>query len=155
MAPIVPRPFSVEPGGEMEVTRAGRFRLVAAPLEHSVPCCGYRLQEDDGRRMLSERLEAAGVRGAAVGELQRQGSVSIDAREVRLEDVSEARPGQAFALVMDTRPCHGAERLVRAADLVVCESTYLHTEAREAHDHFHMTAWQAAELAAREFDGWL
>ena len=28
-------------------------------------------------------------------------------------EVSVARPGQAFALVMDTRPCAGAERLAR------------------------------------------
>src|SRR5262245_9230045 len=88
LAPIVPRPVCGEPGAEMEVTGAGQFRLVAAPLEHSVPCYGYRLQEDDGRRMLPERLEQAGVRGAAVGELQRQGRVRIDGREVRLEDVS-------------------------------------------------------------------
>jgi ribonuclease Z len=147
VSPVVPKPFSVEPGCEFEVTRAGRFRLVAASLEHSVPCCGYRLQEDDGRRMLPERLEQAGVRGAAVGELQRQGRVTVEGREVRLEDVSEARPGQSFALVMDTRPCPGAERLMRDADIVVCESTYLHGEAREAHDHFHTTARQAAELA--------
>src|SRR5882724_9138718 len=48
-------------------------RLFACPLEHGVDCYGYRLQEDDSRRMLPERLEAAGVRGPAIGELMRQG----------------------------------------------------------------------------------
>jgi ribonuclease Z len=146
-ATIVPRPV-VSPSGEMiEVGRRGKVRLLAHPLEHGVDCYGYRVQEDDGRRMVPELLERAGVRGAAVGELQRRGEVVVAGRTVRLEEVSTARPGQAFALVMDTRPCAGAQQLAGAADLLVCEATYLTAEAREAYDHFHMTATDAARLA--------
>jgi ribonuclease Z len=147
LAVIVPRPIAVTPAADIEVSRTGKFRFVASPLQHGVECCGYRLEEDASRRMLPDRLEQAGVRGPLVGELQRQGHVTVDGHVVRLEEVSEPRPGQSFALVMDTRPCPGAERLVQGADLVVCESTYLHADAQDAHDHFHMTARQAAELA--------
>jgi len=66
---------------------------------------------------------------------------------VRLDEVSEPRPGQAVSLVMDSRPCPGAEALAKGVDLLVCESTYLESEATEAHDHFHTTAAQAARLA--------
>src|SRR5205823_12569599 len=79
--------------------------------------------------------------------LMRAGRLDVGGRTVLLEEVSEHRPGQAFALVMDTRPCPGAEALARNVDLLVCESTYLESEGREAHDHFHMTAAQAAGLA--------
>jgi ribonuclease Z len=146
-ATVVPRPVPVEPGGEVEVCRAGKVRLLARALEHGVDCVGYRVQEDDGRRMLPERLEQAGVRGPAVGVLQRRGQVEAGGRVVRLEEVSAYRPGQAFALVMDTRPCPGALALARGADLLVCEATYLEAEAREAHEHYHLTAAQAAALA--------
>jgi ribonuclease Z len=71
------------------------------------------------------------------------------AGSARLEEVSEARAGQAFALVMDTRPCPGAEALARGADLLVCESTYQMDAAPEARERFHMTVAGAAELAAR------
>src|SRR5262249_33212434 len=87
------------------------------------------------------------VRGPAVGALLREGAIEVGGRSVRLEEVSEPRPGQAFALVMDTRPCAGAAALARGADLLVCEATYLDAEAREAHEHYHMTAGQAAALA--------
>jgi ribonuclease Z len=97
--------------------------------------------------MIPERLSAAGVRGPAVGELMRRGEIVISGQTVRLEDVSEPRPGQSFALVMDTRPCGGARTLAHGVDMLVCESTYLESESHEAHDHFHMTARQAAELA--------
>jgi ribonuclease Z len=146
-ATLVPRPVSASAGAEVEVCRAGCVRILARALEHGVDCQGYRVQEDDGRRMLPEKLAEAGVRGPAVGALLRAGRLEMAGRTVRLEDVSEPRPGQAFALVMDTRPCAGAEGLARGVDLLVCESTYLQSEAREAHDHFHMTAGQAAELA--------
>jgi ribonuclease Z len=142
---LIPRPVSGQ--GTIEVTRRGSMKLSACPLEHGVDCFGYRLQEGDGRRMLPERLEAAGVRGPMVGELMRRGQVQVGGRVVTLEEMSEARQGQSFAVVMDTRPCEGAERLATGTDLLVCESTYQDSETQEAHDHFHMTAAQAARLA--------
>ncbi len=146
-ATIVPRPVEGGSGEEIDVGRRGSVRLVARALEHGVNCYGYRLQEDDSRRMLPELLDKAGVRGPAVGLLQRKGEITVGERTVRLEDVSVARPGQGFAFVMDTRPCEGATRLAEGADLLVCESTYLGAESQEAHDHFHMTAVDAATLA--------
>jgi ribonuclease Z len=144
-ATLVPRP--VKGAEEQLILRQGEMSLRACPLEHGVDCYGYRLQEDDSRRMLPDLLARAGIRGPAVGELIRKGQLMIEGRTMTLEEVSEPRPGQSFALVMDTRPCAGAETLARGADLLVCESTYLESEAAEAHDHFHMTAAQAARLA--------
>lgn len=146
-ATLVPRPIAASTDGEVEVCRMGKARLLARALEHRVDCQGYRLQEDDGRRMLSDRLEQFGVRGPAVRALMETGRIEVGGRTVDLEDVSEKRPGQSFALVMDTRPCAGATELARGADLLVCEATYLDREAREAHEHYHMTAAQAADLA--------
>ena len=78
----------------------------------------------------------------------REGSVEIDGRTLHLAEVSEPRPGQALAIVMDTRPCEGARRLAQGVDLLLCESTYLHSEVSEAWERGHMTAGQAARLAA-------
>ncbi len=146
---LVPRPLRVPAGEVRQVARWGKVTVSAALLDHGVECLGYRLQEDDGRRMVPELLERAGVRGPAVGELRRRGEVTVEGRAVRLDEVSVPRRGQAFALVLDTRPCPTAEELARGADLLVCEATFLGGEAREAFDYHHMTAAQAAELARR------
>lgn len=124
-----------------------RIVLTAARLDHGVETFGYRLQEKDRVTMIPEKLEAAGVRGRAIGDLQRSGQVEIDGRVVRLEDVSVPKPGQSMAFIMDTRPCAGALELARGVDMLVIESTYLSSEAREAGDHGHMTAAQAATIA--------
>jgi ribonuclease Z len=146
-ATLIPCPVIAGRDELVEVLRQGSVRLLACALEHGIDCQGYRLQEDDARRMLPQKLEEAGIRGPAVRELIGRGSLEVAGRTVRLEEVSEPRPGQSFALVMDTRPCFGAEMLAADADLLVCEATYQQSEAADAHDHFHMTAAQAASLA--------
>ena len=137
----VAREGVVDPGPEP-------FALVAGRLDHRAETLGWRLVEPDGRRMLPERLEEAGIRGPDVGRLQREGSIiAPDGREVTLDEMSEHRRGQIFAFVMDTRFCDAAIALADGADLVVCESTFLERDADLAAAYGHMTAAQAARVA--------
>jgi ribonuclease Z len=139
---------------ERPVARAGvifentAFRLEAQPLSHGVPAVGYRLAEPDGRRMLPARLAAAGIAGADVGRLQREGRVQANGRVVGLDEVSEPRPGQRAAFIMDTRLCDGAFALADGADMLICEATFADTEAGLARDYGHLTARQAGRIAA-------
>jgi ribonuclease Z len=142
-ADLCPRPV-VEPG---QVDVGPSFTLYARGLDHGIETLGWRLQEPDGRRMLPDRLEDLGVDGPEVGRLHREGSVTVEGRRVALEEASEARPGQRFAFVMDTRLCDGAFELAEGADLLVCESTYLDRDAGLARDHGHLTAAEAARIA--------
>jgi ribonuclease Z len=125
------------------------FRLEARALSHSVPTVGYRLAEPDGRRMLPDKLAAFGIAGPDVGRLQRAGRLSAGDRLVTVEEVSEPRPGQRFAFVMDTRLCDAAFALADQADMLVCESTFANAEAALARDYGHLTAGQAGQIAAQ------
>lgn len=140
---VAPRPIR----GEGVIHETDKLTIRARRLDHGVECFGYRLQERDGRTMLPEKLAEAGVRGPAIKELIRNGSIEIDGRVVQLDDVSLFKPGQGFALIMDTRMCDAAIDLARGADLVVCESTYLSSEEREARAHGHLTAKHAGIIA--------
>ncbi|MFE2427192.1 ribonuclease Z [Streptomyces sp. NPDC059373] len=126
------------------IARTPAFRLEARKLSHPVESYGYRVVEPDGRRMLPERLAAHGISGPAIGRLQREGAVG----GVTLEEVSEPRRGQRFAFVMDTRLCDGVYALAEGADLLVIESTFLDEDAELAAEHGHLTAGQAARVAA-------
>ena len=131
------------------VVATGRFgTLRAQRLDHSVEAFGYRLDEPDGRRMLPDRLAAAGIAGPEVGRLQREGRIEVAGRVVRLEDMSEPRPGQRFAFVMDTRLCPTVHDLAQDADMLVIESTFLDADADLASAYGHLTAGQAARVAA-------
>ncbi|HEU4406328.1 MAG TPA: ribonuclease Z [Polyangiaceae bacterium] len=142
-ARLAPRPLEAE--GVVHESPA--FTIEARRLDHGVEAFGYRLQERGGRTMLPGALAEAGVSGPAVGRLLREGEVKAGERVVRLDEVSVERKGQSVAFVMDTRPCAAALELARGVDLLVCESTYLSSEASEAHAHGHMTAADAASIA--------
>jgi ribonuclease Z len=126
----------------------GDFTLSAAALRHRVDAIGWRIEEPAGRRMLPDRLEAAGVHGPDIGRLRDLGHVDVDGRTITLEEMSEHRPGQVFAFIMDTAWCDAALELAEGADLVVCESTFLDADAAMAERYGHMTARQAGRLAA-------
>ncbi|MFH8979801.1 ribonuclease Z [Streptomyces varsoviensis] len=129
-------------GGTLAGTPA--YELWARRLSHPVEAYGYALVEPDGRRMLPERLAAHGIAGPDVGRLQREGSLG----GVSLDEVSEVRRGQRFAFVMDTRLCEGVYELAEGCDMLVIESTFLDEDERLAVEHGHLTAGQAARVAA-------
>jgi ribonuclease Z len=134
--------------GDGTISEAPSFRLEARALSHSVPAIGYRLVEPDGRRMLRDKLAAAGIAGPDIGRLQRDGHVQAEHGQVSLDQVSEPRRGQRFAFVMDTRLCDAAFELADQADLLVCEATFAEAEASLARDYGHLTAGQAGRIAA-------
>jgi ribonuclease Z len=137
---LVPAPAS-GPGGVLAATPA--YTLDAHLLSHPVESYGYRLTEPDGRRMLPALLAERGIGGPDVGRIQREGVLN----GVRLEEVSEPRPGQRFAFVMDTRLCDGAYALAEGCDMLVIESTFLDEDRSLATDHGHLTAGQAGRVA--------
>lgn len=98
--------------------------------------------------MLPERLAAYGIAGPDVGRLLRDGHLDRDGRRVTRDEVSVTRPGQRFAFVMDTGLCDGVYALAEHADLLVIESTFLESEAALAAEVGHLTAGQAARVAA-------
>ncbi|GGR04407.1 ribonuclease Z [Streptomyces netropsis] len=130
------------PGGVLAA--APSYTLDARKLSHPVESYGYRLVEPDGRRMLPALLAERGIGGPDVGRLQREGAVG----GVTLDEVSEVRPGQRFAFVMDTRLCDGVYELAEGCDLLVIESTFLDEDEGLAVEHGHLTAGQAARVAA-------
>ena len=143
-AEIRPRPVD----GPGVVDPGPPFALTAERLDHVPDTLGWRVEEPGGRTLVPDRLEAAGIRGPDVGELQRVGAIDLDGRRVRIEDVSVARPGQVVAFVMDTGLCEGAFELAKDADLVVCEATFATAEADLARRFHHLTAAQAGRIAA-------
>jgi ribonuclease Z len=130
-----------------QVHEQSEFVLSCRRLQHRVDAFGWRLDEPDGRRMLPDRLAAAGVEGTDIGRLRSEGHVVVDGKTISVEEMSEHRPGQSFAFIMDTAWCDAALQLADGVDLVVCESTFLDGDEALAEEYGHMTARQAGRLA--------
>lgn len=121
-------------------------------LEHTRPCMGYRLREHDrpGRFDPERAAELDVPSGPIRARLVNGEEVELpDGRTVKPEEVvGPRRPGLHVAYVTDTRPCPGAIELAKGADLLICEGMYSHEDASDAADKMHMTAREAAEIAA-------
>jgi len=139
------RPVPVSADGP--VTSGTRLGIEAVRLDHDPETFGWRVVEPDGVHMLTERLEARGIRGPDIGRLRSEGELVVDAVRTRLSDVSVARPGQRVALVMDTGLCDAAVELAAGADLVVSEATFATSDVALARRYRHLTAADAARVA--------
>lgn len=125
----------------------GKFRIEAVFLEHGIDNIGWRITEPSTRKFDKAKLHAYGIHGEQMPALQAQGSIVIDGKQIRLEDVSWIRQGDSIAVVIDTRLCPQAVEIAKGARILLCESTYLEEQSDLAHDHFHLTAKQAAQIA--------
>lgn len=125
----------------------GKFRIEAAFLDHGVDNIGWRITEPDAIKFDKAKLKAIGLDGPLVRDLELNGKVIHNGQTVHVSDVSQPRPGDVFAYVVDTRPCKAALHLAKNAKLLLCEATYSHSEKEMANEYMHMTATQAAEIA--------
>ena len=129
------RPGALRPGGRPPRPPGRDLRLAGR---------GARRPPDAARPAGGGRHHRPRRRPAAAGGVL----ATADGRVVTLEEMSEPRRGQVFAFVMDTRLCDAAVALADGADLLVCESTFLERDADLAAAYGHLTAAQAARVAA-------
>jgi ribonuclease Z len=128
------------------------FRLSAFPVSHRGPgCFGFCFEEPSRRPFLAERAESLGV---PAGPLRRElvagrGVTLADGRSVKPDEVlGPLRRGTKFIHVGDCASTDDLLEVTRQADGLVIEATYLDVEADLAAEFGHLTARQAASLAA-------
>jgi ribonuclease Z len=123
------------------------LRIETQKLDHSVETWGYKFKEADSISMNAEKLEKLGIRGRNVGKLIEKGEIKSVEKLIKLKEVSTPKKGVSVAFIMDTRVCDAAYKLAENVDFLICESTYLSSEEKEAISHGHLTAAQAAKIA--------
>jgi ribonuclease Z len=145
---IVVKEFT-EPG---IVYEGDGFHVRAFPLRHTKPCFGYAFEEEDRPgEFHPDRAEALGVpRGPLWSRLQAGERVlTPDGREVKPGEVlGEKRSGRKFSFVTDTLAFPEIAREVAGSDFFVCEGMFEKELEESAREKKHMTAEQAARIAA-------
>jgi ribonuclease Z len=141
-----------------EITKAGPvfgeedYYVRAFPLHHTKPCFGYAFEEyPRPGEFYPEKAERLGVkRGPLWGKLQNGEKVlAQDGRTVTPDEVlGPARSGRKFSFVTDTLPRDTIAGEVRGSDLFICEGMFESALTESAHEKKHMTAVEAARIAA-------
>jgi ribonuclease Z len=128
------------------------FQLEAFPVTHRGPGnFGFIFQEKARRPFLADKAEMLGVpAGPERARLvQGQPITLADGRTIEPDEVlGPTRPGTKFVFVGDVARTDNLIEPTQDADALVIEATYTSLEADVAREFGHLTARQAAELAA-------
>jgi ribonuclease Z len=128
------------------------FTVTAFPVWHRGPdCFGYLFEEKTHRPFLPEKADALEIPpGPWRRDLVSGKAITLqDGRVIHPDQVlGEERPGTRLAHVGDVGRIDELAQFVHDVDVLIIEATYMHAEAEMAEQFAHLTARQAAELAA-------
>lgn len=138
----------VEPG---IVVENDEYRVIAQPLNHVIPCFGYRIeQRDRPGRLDPQRLKDDDIpAGAWLQQLKKGKNICLpDGREIIAERyLGPSKKGKVVTILGDTAPCNNAVVLAKQADILVHEATLEAAMAEKANGRGHSTTAQAASIA--------
>lgn len=142
--------FNELPNKKEEVVDAKEYRVVSVPVSHGTPARGYCFEEKERLKFLEAKAMKMGVGpGPQRGKLTHKQNISINGRTIKWQDVTEVVPGKKIVISGDTLPCEEIEKLAKGADLLIHESTFGSDRTDEAHEYYHTTAAQAAQIAKK------
>ncbi len=148
--PMDLRLHAIQPGVFFETED---FTISAFPVSHrNADSLGFRFEGRTRRPFLPEKAEALGVPAGPLRRRLVEGEVVTlpDGRRVAPDDVlGPPRRGARLVHVGDAGQTDNLVEHCREADVLVIEATYLEEEAEMARQFSHLTARQAAELAAQ------
>ncbi|MEI9982798.1 MAG: MBL fold metallo-hydrolase [Aliidongia sp.] len=142
---LVPlRAGNVQPGTD--------FALHCFPVEHrGTDSFGFSFQSPARRHLRADRLTELGVPDGPVRRQLADGEAVrlADGRRIEPDDVlGSPTAGTKLVVVGDVAATAGLEAATRGADALVIEATFLDRDAAIARTHGHLTAAEAATLAA-------
>jgi ribonuclease Z len=136
-----------------QIFDSGDFTIGCFPVRHrDTDSFGFSFESAVRRHLQPDRLAALAVPDGPIRkELAGGRPVTLaDGRTIDPEDVLGPPVGRKkLVIVGDTETTEGLADHIRDADLLVIEATFLERDAATARDYGHLTALEAASLAAR------
>ena len=128
------------------------YQIEAFRLQHTKPCFGYNVVEDERPGVFDpEKATELGVpKGPLWARLQSGETVHAkDGSEVASHQVmGPNRPGRKFSFVTDTSFFPEISDKIAGADFLICEGMFQDELEESAAEKKHLTAAQAARIAA-------
>jgi ribonuclease Z len=147
-----PVPLELVPLAEGQVIDAGEFTIGCFPVRHrETDSFGFSFESRARRHLRSDRLEVRGVPDGPLRGVLAQGNQVTLANGTLIDPEDVLGPpvrGKKLVIVGDAETTEGLAEQVRDANVLVIEATFLERDASIARDYGHLTAAEAADLAA-------
>ena len=127
-----------------------QLTVATLPMRHRIPCTGYLFSEKPRRANLLKDKLPAGLQPQQLARLAQGEDLAADEQQpgLRYADVAgPPPPPRRYAFFSDTLFTPALAKLIRGADLLYHEATFLEEMRERAAQTHHSTARQAAQLA--------
>ena len=129
-----------------------RIRITAFPTAHRIECYGFLFEEKEGKRkLLIDKVRKLNIPISFYSSLQNGLDYITPRGQVIRNDAVTTAPerGKRYAFCADTRYDESLIQYIYGADMIYHETTYLDNMREKAHERFHSTTKQAAEMAKK------
>ncbi|MCS4485487.1 ribonuclease Z [Staphylococcus americanisciuri] len=129
----------IEIDQQLDLTIDG-FQVQARPLNHGVPCYGYRVTAPSTPGTLDvAKLKAIGMEpGPMYQQVKNQDTFVYEGIVYNAHDFKAPdKKGPIVAIFGDTKPCDNEKALAQNADVMVHEATYIDGDKQLANDYHH------------------
>ena len=124
------------------------LKIMAYPLEHGIPCLGFKIQEKDRRKIDIAALKKYGIpEGPLLGDLQQNKSIVWNGKKISPKETTYVIPGKVIGVITDTGQCKNCLEIAEGVDILICEATFMEKEIEKAEQYKHLTIKQAALIA--------
>jgi len=128
------------------IDKTNEYEVHSIPVFHSVPTVAFAFKERDRRSINLNKLKKLGLhKGYWLKKLKRAGEADYKGRIVKIEQVSNVKPGLKVVYSGDTKPCDNIIKISENANLLIHDATFLEEEEGKAHADVR----QAAEVAKK------
>ncbi len=126
------------------------IEVLSLPLIHRIPTCGFLFREKQKERnIIKEKIKEYDIPIREIVKIKKGSDFVLpDGNIISNSELTLSPPApRSYAYCSDTRPNQSILPLIKNVDILYHESTFLHTEAKLAHETCHSTSRQAAEIA--------
>lgn len=144
-------PLSIVEITEGEIMKTDDFIITSIKLEHGIESYGFRIKEKNKPgELLVNKLKDIGISpGPIYKEIKENEEVTLqDGTRIKRSDfIGPEKSGKVISIFGDTRYKKEHIEFIRNSDVFVHEATFDHGKSNLAHEYFHSTTTQAANLA--------
>lgn len=132
-----------------ELFKGKGFSISAFPVKHNTNSFGFVFQEHEKIKFDEKKAKSLGLKGKMFTEIQNKGSLVVNGKKIKLEDITWSKPGRKVVYAGDTAPTSETVKAAKDADLLIHEASFAEDKSQEAKERMHSTAKQAAEIAKK------
>lgn len=136
--------------GVHEIFSDELISIQSFPLDHRIPCWGFRFNERERPRNIKKeklgeyRIPVSKIDGIKWGD----DFITEDGRVILNEELTlNPEPPKSYAFCSDTKKSNAVIQAVKGVNLLYHEATFLSFLEERAEETFHSTAMQAGEVA--------